>query len=148
MNSYAVRKKKRPLPPWLYSYGPYGFVAGVIFLYIIPVHVLGCFDEPVKPQAIPHAELAIVMGPIKTWYEGSNSRLKSVEVKVMNRGAVSAEGVVVEGAARGEKFKLSGKARLIVGETQGYLAQVPEGITPEDVIEFTIDCSTCSPFAK
>ena len=148
MNSYTVRKKKKPLPPWMQEYGPYIFVGEVILIYVIPVHVLGWFKEPIIPHPVPHAELAIVMGPIKTWHDGSTTKLKSVEVKVMNRGVVPAEGVVVTGAARGENFQLSGKARLIVGETQGYTASVPDGMTSTDAIEFSLSCGTCAAFAN
>lgn len=148
MNSYTVRTKKKQLPPWVHDYAPYIVLGVVIVLYVIPVHVFRWFDDPVVPQAVPHAELAIVMGPIRTWRDGSNSRLKSVEVKVINKGAVPADGVMVMAFSKGESFQLVGKPRLVVGETQGYSADVPDVITPEDVIEFSLECSTCSPFAR
>jgi hypothetical protein len=118
--------------------------AGVL-AYVLVFHVLGCFSTPVSNQA-EVAQLSLVMGPLKTWEEGSSVRLKSVELKIKNMGPIAAEGITVTGIFRGVPLQLTGQPSLQVGEMGTYSTALRMGVLSSDSIEFSIQCATCAPF--
>lgn len=143
MNSYQVKKNKSSLPPWVTEYAPFGVIGVAVMTCLLVFDVFGCFSTPVAPQA---AELSLVMGPLKTWEEGSTVRLKTVELKIKNRGPVPAQNVSVTGIFRGIAVPLPGQSTLQVGEIGTYSTTLTMGVLSSDSIEFSVGCATCAPF--
>jgi hypothetical protein len=144
VNSYDVRQKKKPLPPWVLEKGPFIvlFLFGALYLLFMRSD-----PKPKGPVPVPHAKLVVVQPPAKTWVEGSDTLVKSIEVKVRNEGDSDAQHVVIQAIVRGQVFAMTGKDSLPIGETASFVGQPATNLHVADSIEFKLDCGTCSPFA-
>ena len=141
MNSYDVRQKKKPLPPWVLERGPFIVLflfAGLYVLFMMTP------SKPDAPVVIRHAKLVIVQPPSKTWVEGSDTRIKSIEIKVQNQGDDVAQHVVVHGVVRSNVFKLSGKDTLAIGEAASFFGEPSSNLHVSDHIDFKFECGSCA----
>lgn len=142
MNSHGVRQNKKPLPPWVLEKGPFivlGFFAAVYLLFI------KASSQPSAPPPVKYAKLIAIQPVSKTWMEGSDTRIKSIEVKVKNQGDLDALNVVVQAVVRGQSFKMKGKAALAIGETASFLGEPVSSLHVSDSIDFKFECVTCPP---
>ncbi len=144
MNSYDVRQKKKPLPPWVVEKGPF-----IVLFVFAGMYVLFMRGEPrpSAPKPIPHAKLVVVGPPSKTWVQGSDTRIQSIEIQVQNKGDTAAQHVVVEGVVRSNVFKLSGKDTLAIGETASFVGEPSSNLHVSDSIDFKLSCGSCAAFA-
>jgi hypothetical protein len=146
VNSYQV-KKKNSLPPWVEEN-----LSAIIILGSTALFVLGFIlytmltRAPVETGPTPQGDLVIIMGPVKTWEEGSTTRIKAVQLKVKNRGQAPADNVVVTGVFRGVPVQLSGKSQLAIGEIADYGVTLPMVVLHSDSMEFKAECLTCIPY--
>ena len=101
---------------------------------------------PEETAPILQADLVIVMGPVKTWEQGSATRIKAVQVKIKNRGQVPADGVVVTGVFRGIPMQLAGKSHLAIGEIADYSVNLTMVVLNSDSMEFKAECPNCVPY--
>lgn len=146
MNSYQV-KKQSSLPPWLEENKAVVGILGGTLALVLGVLLFGLrSNEPVVIEPIAQGQLAIVMGPVKTWEEGSTTRLKGVQLKIKNRGQAPADGVVVSGSVRGVPVVLKGKPSLAPGEIADYSAAFEMVVLSSDPMEFRAECPSCAPF--
>ncbi len=146
MNSYQV-KKNSPLPPWMQeNLSVVVILGGTSLLVLLFVVFRLMAPAPVQPGPILRGDLVIVMGPVKTWEEGSTTRIKAVQLKVKNRGQVPANGVVVTGVFRGVPLQLIGKTQLAVGEISDYSVSLNMVVLNSDSMEFKAECPTCVPY--
>ncbi len=146
MNSYQV-KKKSSLPPWLEENKTAVGILGGTFVLLLGVVLYGLLTrEPVVVGPILQGELVIVMGPVKTWEEGSTTRLKGVQLKIKNRGQAVAHGVVVSGVVRGLPVILKGKPVLGPGEIGDYSTTFEMVVLSSDSMDFRAECPSCAPF--
>jgi hypothetical protein len=146
VNSYQV-KKQSSLPPWLEENKAVVGILGGTFVLVIGVILYGILTrEPVVTGPTLQGELVIVMGPVKTWEEGSTTRLKGVQLKIKNRGQAVAEGVFVSGVVRGVPVVLRGKPRLVPGEISDYSTTFEMVVLTSDSMEFKAECPSCAPF--
>lgn len=143
MSAYQV-KKDSSLPPWLEENKT---VIGVGLAAVLLVGTMLWRDfmpaPPPPPEPMLPAALAVVMGPVKTWEEGSTARLRSVQLKVMNRGPGVAHGVVVVGVVRGMQLYFSGKDTLAVREVGDYTLTFNTVVLNSDALEFKTECHSC-----
>lgn len=141
MNSYDVRQKKKPLPAWVLEKGPF-----IVLFVFAGIYVLFIRREPTPsaPKPIPHAKLVVVGPPSKTWVEGSDTRIKSIEIKVQNKGDNVAQHVVVHGVVRSNVFALSGKDTIAIGETASFVGEPSSNLHVSDSIDFKLSCGTCA----
>ncbi len=147
MNSYFPKKKRSNLPVaveenlQILVFGALALFA----LFMIGV-VSMVTSEPEPVEVLQLADLAIVMGPVKTWEDGSTTRLKGVQLKIKNRGEVMAEQVVVTGKFRRVPLQLEGKSELMPGEIGDYTITFPIVVLTTDSMEFMAQCANCVPF--
>ncbi len=148
MNSYRPGKKKSALPTWVEENVQILVIAGLALFALLVVTIGALFTS--SPQQEQHlfqvADLDVVMGPVKTWEDGSTTRLKGVLLKIKNRGELTAEGVVVMGKFRGAALQLTGKTQLVPGEIGDYRVDFPMVVLSSDRMEFTAECTNCVPF--
>ena len=150
MNSYLPKKKRSGLPVWVEA-NLQILVISALGLFVLIVIALGSSftSAPQQPTNVSHvADLDVVMGPVKTWEDGSTTRLKGVLLKIKNRGEQTAEGVVVMGKFRGVPLQLPGKTQLVPGEVGDYSVTFPMVVLTTDSMEFTAECANCVPFGK
>jgi len=122
-------------------------ILGGTFLLVLGVVLYGILTrEPVVTGPILQGELVIVMGPVKTWEEGSTTRLKGVQLKIKNRGQAIADGIVVSGVVRGIPVILRGKPHLAPGEISDYSTTFDMVVLSSDSMEFKAECPSCAPF--
>lgn len=146
MNSYQV-KNKSSLPPWVQENLAAVVILGATAIFVLVFVVIKVMTPaPVQTGPIPQGDLVIVMGPVKTWEEGSTTRIKAVQLKVKNRGQVPASGVVVTGTFRGVPLQLTGKAQLAVGEIGDYSTNLNMVVLNSDPMEFKAECPNCVPY--
>lgn len=146
MNSYQV-KKKSSLPPWVQENIAVVAILGGTSLFVLLFVVYRLMTPaPVPMGPPPQGDLVIVMGPVKTWEEGSTTRIKAVQLKVKNRGQVPANGVVVTGVFRGVPLQLNGKTQLAVGEIADYSVNLNLVLLNSDSMEFRAECPNCVPY--
>ena len=148
MNSY-LPEKKRGLPVWVEENLQLLVIAGLVIFVLVVLAIGSAFtSSPQAVQVTKFADLDVVMGPVKTWEDGSTTRLKAVQLKIKNRGEVAAEGVVVMGKFRGISLPLAGKTLLGSGEVGDYGVTFPVVILTSDPMEFTAGCGNCVPFGE
>jgi S1-C subfamily serine protease len=146
VNSYQV-KKQSSLPPWLEENKAVVGILGGTLVLVLGVLLFGLRNnQPVATGPIHQGELVIVMGPVKTWEEGSTTRLKGVQLKIKNRGRALADGVVVSGSVRGVPVALKGKSHLAPGEIGDYSATFEMVVLSSDAMDFKAECPSCAPF--
>jgi S1-C subfamily serine protease len=147
VNSYQV-KKKSSLPPWIQENLAVVLILGGTSLFVVLFLVFHFTFAPPPAQTGPilRGDLVIVMGPVKTWEEGSSTRIKAVQLKIKNRGQVPADGVVVTGVFRGVPLQLTGKKQLAVGEIADYSASLSMVVLNSDSMEFKAECPNCVPY--
>jgi hypothetical protein len=147
VNSYLPEKKKSGLPVWVEE-NLQILVIGALGLFVLLVVGIGSTftSSPQPVQVSQAADLDVVMGPVKTWEEGSTTRLSAVQLKIKNRGEVTAQGVVVMGKFRGVPLQLTGKTQLVPGEVGDYAVTFPMVVLTTDSMEFTAECGNCVPF--
>lgn len=139
-------KRTSRVPSWLVDYGVWIVVAGLALVVILPFSVFGSrsiFGGSAPVPQGPPAQLAILSGPIKIWMEGSRTRLKSVQVKVGNRGRGDAVAVEVMASVRGETFHLDGPAMLASGKVAQYSGPTEISIAENDAVHVFLRCATC-----
>lgn len=146
VNSYH-KKKQSSLPPWVEeNKAVVGIAAGTLVL-LLGVLLFGMRSpEPVDTGPIAQGALVIAMGPVKTWEDGSTTRLKGVQLKIKNRGHAFADGVVVSGNVRGVPVVLHGKTHLAPGEIGDYSITFDMVVLNSDSMEFKAECPSCAPF--
>jgi len=135
------------VPGWLVDYGVWIFVAGLALVIVLPFTVFGSksiFGGSAPAPQGPPAQLSIVAGPSKIWMEGSRTRLKSVQVKVGNRGRGDASEVEVVVSARGESFHLDGPASLASGKVAQYSGPTEISIAENDAVHVFLRCANCA----
>jgi hypothetical protein len=140
-------KQNSRLPSWLVDYGVWIFVGFLFLIVVLPFSVFGSrgiFGGSVQLPQGPPAQLSIVSVPIKVWMEGSRTRLKSVQVKVGNRGRGEASGVEVMASIRGELFHLQGPAKLSSGSVAQYAGPSEVSIAENETIQIVLRCDTCA----
>jgi hypothetical protein len=150
VNSYLPQKKRSGLPPWVED-NLQILVIAALGLFVLIVIALGSSftSAPQQPTNVSQvADLDVIMGPVKTWEDGSTTRLKGVQLKVKNRGEQTAEGVVVMGKFRGVPLQLPGKTQLVPGEVGDYSVTFPMVVLTTDSMEFTAECANCVPFGE
>jgi hypothetical protein len=147
MNFYGPKKNKSSVPEWVHEYGAYIGLGVVVAFLFIGTKLVSFMRGPKAPVPVEHAELFIALGPVRTWQEESDTKIKSVEVKVRNVGTIVAEAVAVNGVVRQSVFPLPGKPVLAVGEIASYSAPVPFSVTATDQIDIQLSCATCAAFA-
>jgi len=150
VNAYLPGKKRSGLPTWVENNLQLLVIATLVF-FLLFVLTLGSSFTSAPPPPVKHtggADLDVVMGPIKTWEEGSTARLKGVRLKVQNRGQEPARDVVVTGNFRGVALQLTGKTQLVPGEISDYSIIFPLVILTSDRMEFTAECANCVPFGR
>ena len=147
MNFYNPNKKKNPVPEWVYQYGAYLGIVLILALFYIGTKLISLMSGPKPPVPIAHAQLSVVLGPVRTWQDESDTRIKSVEVKVQNSGTIGAQGVAVNAVVRETAFPLAGKSVLAVGEIASYSAVAPISVTASDAIDIQLTCATCAAYA-
>jgi hypothetical protein len=146
VNSYQV-KKKSYLPPWVQENLTTVISFGGTFLFVLLFAVFKLLiAPPVETPPTLQADLVIVMGPVKTWEQGSATRIKAVQIKIKNRGQVPAEGVVVTGVFRGIPMQLTGKSQVAVGEIADYSVNLTMVVLNSDSMEFKAECTNCVPY--
>lgn len=146
MKSYTP-KKRSGLPVWVEENVQLVVIAALTLFVFIVVGVGKLFpSSPPPAQAVRRADLDVIMGPVKTWEEGSTTRLSGVQLKIKNRGEVTASGVVVMGKFRGVPLQLTGKAELVPSEIGDYRVTFPMVVLATDAMEFTAECANCVPF--
>ena len=126
-------------------------VIAVLGLFVLMVIALGSSftSAPQEPTNVSQlADLDVIMGPVKTWEDGSTTRLKGVQLKIKNRGEQTAEGIVVMGKFRGRPLQLPGKTQLVPGEVGDYSVTFPMVVLTTDSMQFTAECANCVPFGK
>jgi hypothetical protein len=141
------RKQERRVPNWLVDYGLWIFLGFLSFVVILPFTVFGSRslfggDAPV-PQG-PLAQLSVVSGPMRIWMEGSQTRLKTIQVKVGNRGRGEASEVRVIASIRGQLFNLQGPNALSSGKVAQYSGPADISITDNDLIQMILSCANCA----
>ena len=140
-------KPRSRVPSWLVDYGVWIFVAGLALVVILPFSVFGSRSilggSAPAPQG-PPAQLSIVSGPNKIWMEGSRTRLKSVQVKVGNRGLGDASGVEVTASIRGEMFHLDGPASLASAKAAQYSGPTEISIAENEAVHVFLRCASCA----
>lgn len=137
------------MPIWVEENLQILVVAGLALFVLIVLAIGSSFTSaPEAVQVSRAADLDVVMGPVKTWEDGSTTRLKAVQLKIKNRGEAAAEGVVVMGKFRGIALQLTGKTALQPGEIGDYSVTFPVVILTTDSMEFTAECATCVPFGQ
>lgn len=147
MNSYAPKKGKSGWSLWVEENLQLVSIVGLVLFFLGAFGLSSLFrGEQAPPPIVAKADLDVVMGPVKTWEEGSTTRLKGVHLKIKNRGAVTANGVVVMGTFRGVPLQIPGKAQLMPGEIGDYTITFPVVVLSSDSMEFTAECATCVPF--
>lgn len=145
MDSYKV-KKQSSIPPWLEQNKAVIAIALTALVLIGGVLLLDMRSPPpVEMAPVVRGELAIVMGPVKTWEEGSTTRLKGVQLKIKNRGEAPAERVQVMGVFRGVPLPLVGKHLLLPGEVADYSITFNMVVLNSDSMEFKAECGNCLP---
>jgi hypothetical protein len=148
VNSY-LPEKKRGLPVWVEENLQLLVIVGLVIFVLVVLAIGSAFTSaPQAVQVTEFANLDVVMGPVKTWEDGSTTRLKAVQLKIKNRGEVAAEEVVVMGKFRGISLQLAGKTRLVSGEVGDYGVTFPVVILTSDPMEFTAKCGNCVPFGE
>lgn len=150
MNSYLPKKKRVGLPSWVEN-NLQTFVIAALGIFVLIVIALGSSftSAPQQPASVSQlADLDVIMGPVKTWEDGSITRLKGVQLKIKNRGEQTAQGIVVMGKFRGVPLQLSGKAVLVPGEVGDYSVTFPMVVLTSDSMEFTAECANCVPFGN
>ena len=146
MNSYQI-KKQSSLPPWMEeNKAVVGIIAGTVVLLFLVVLFGMRAPEPVDTGPFTQGALVIAMGPVKTWEDGSTTRLKGVRLKIKNRGDALALGVVVSGVVRGVPVVLHGKHQLAPGEIGDYSVTFDMVVLNSDSMEFKAECPDCAPF--
>jgi len=137
------------MPAWMEENLQILVIAGLA-LFVLLVFVIGSAltSKPPPVQVVQSADLDVVMGPVKTWEDGSTTRLKAVQLKIKNRGEIAAQGVVVMGKFRGVPLQLTGKTQLVPGEIGDYSVTFPVVILTTDSMEFTAECANCVPFGE
>jgi hypothetical protein len=149
VNSYLPKKKRGGLPAWVEENLQLLVIAGLAFFVLVVLAIGSTFTSSPPPvQVSQAADLDVVMGPVKTWEDGSTTRLKAVQLKIKNRGEVTADGVVVMGKFRGISLQLTGKTQLVAGEVGDYTVTFPVVILSSDPMEFTAECGNCVPFGE
>ncbi len=137
------------MPVWVEENLQLLVIAALVFFVLIVLAVGASFTAAPPPVQISQAaDLDVVMGPVKTWEDGSTTRLKAVQLKIKNRGEVAAQGVIVMGKFRGVSLQLTGKTELQPGEIGEYGVTFPVVILTTDSMEFTAECATCVPFGQ
>ena len=150
MNSYLPKKKRSGLPAWVED-NLQILVIAALGLFVLIVIALGSSftSAPQEPTDVSQvADLDVIMGPVKTWEDGSTTRLRGVQLKVKNRGDQTAEGIVVMGKFRGIPLQLTGKTEMMPGEVGDYSVTFPMVVLAKDSMEFTAECANCVPFGK
>lgn len=140
------KKPKTGVPRWLVKYGVWIFVAALALIVVLPFSVFGSrsiFGGAAPAPQGPPAQLSIVSGPNKIWMEGSRTRLKSVQLKVGNRGRGEASQVDVTASVRGQSFHLDGPMSLASGAVAQYSGPTEISIAENDSIHVFLRCSTC-----
>ena len=140
MNSYDVRQKKKPLPPWVLEKGPFIVLFLFAGLYVL---IRNLPSKPTAPVPTRHAKLVVVQPPSKTWVEGSDTRIKSIEIKVQNQGDDVAQHVVVHGVVRSNVFRLTGKDTIPIGDTASFFGEPSSNLHVSDHIAFKFECGSC-----
>jgi len=137
------------MPVWMQENLQILVIAGLA-LFVLLVFVIGSAltSKPLPVQVTQSADLDVVMGPVKTWEDGSTTRLKAVQLKIKNRGETAAQGIVVMGKFRGVSLQLTGKTQLVPGEIGDYSVTFPVVILTTDSMEFTAECANCVPFGE
>ena len=143
----GLRRNKKPqglrLPSWLEEYGGWMVVLLVIVAFIIPIQMLGVFDRPKETK--PTAEIRVVGVPVKSWAEGSSTRIESIAVEVENLGPELAKGVTVEGVVRGTAFRLAGPVTVEPGKRERFMGAPNLNIMSEDPVTLRLSCANCPP---
>ncbi|MEY4700349.1 MAG: hypothetical protein RL326_536 [Pseudomonadota bacterium] len=140
-------KQESRLPAWLVDYGIWIFVGFLFLIIVLPYSVFGSrglFGGSVPNPQAPQAQLSIVSVPTKVWLEGSRTKLKSVQVKVGNRGQGQASAVEVLASIRGELFPLQGPTKLSSGSVAQYAGPSEISISENETIQIVLRCETCA----
>lgn len=147
MNSYAPKSGRSGWSLWLEENLQLVSIAGLVLFFLAAFGLSTLFrEEQSPPPVVTMADLDVVMGPVKTWEEGSTTRLKGVHLKIKNRGDVTANGVIVMGTFRGVPLQIPGKTQLTPGEIGDYSITFPVVVLSNDSMEFTAECANCVPF--
>lgn len=141
------RKPESRVPKWLVDYGLW-IVLGILGLVVVlPFTVFGSrsfFGGSAPVPQGPLAQLSVVSGPMRVWVEGSQTRLKTIQVKVGNRGRGEASEVQVIASIRGQLFSLQGPGALSSGNVAQYAGPAEISITDNDVIQMILRCANCA----
>ncbi len=137
------RQGERRLPPWLEEYGVWIAIAVVVIAFVVPVQMLGIFDQ--KEAVKPTAALRAVSVPIKSWAEGSSTKIESIAVDVENVGPEEARQVTVSGVVRGTSFPLTGPAVLEAGQRGRFIGKTALNVMSEDEVSVGLSCANCPP---
>lgn len=105
---------------------------------------LGFIGSAPSTTSGPQAQLFVSYGPARVWLPGSQTHLRSITVKVHNRGPVSATGVSVNATVSGQTFALTGKDSIALGNTEEYSAFTDVNATAADAIAVKLSCQNCA----
>ncbi len=139
-------KQERRTPEWLVKYGVWIVVAILGFIIILPFTVFGSrsiFGGAAPTPKGPPAQLTIVSGPARIWMEGSRTRLKSIQVKVGNRGTGEASAIEVLASIRGQLFTLQGPSTLPSGNIAQYAGPAEIAISDNETVQIVLRCAHC-----
>jgi hypothetical protein len=75
--------------------------------------------------------------------EGSRTRLKSIQVKVGNRGTGEASAIEVLASIRGGLFKLQGPSVLSSGSIAQYAGPTEIAISENEPVQIVLRCAHC-----
>lgn len=137
------KRKGLELPPWLEEYGGWIAVAIVVFAFIVPIQMLGLFDRPKETKSTAAIRVASV--PVKSWAEGSSTRIESISVDIENLGPESAREVAVQGVVRGSAFSLAGPVTIEPGKRERFVGMPSLNIMSEDQVTLRLSCANCPP---
>jgi hypothetical protein len=137
-------KPQSKWPWWAVEYGGWIVVAVILIGVIIPFGFWGLKatqDRPVLSGA--SAKLVIVFGPAQVWEGGSNSRVKSVSVKVANQGQKTATNVKILAVIGSDAYPLQGPLSVDSGRAEAFSGDINRTIPEGGSIQISMTCDSC-----
>jgi len=138
------KKPNSKTPQWFLDYGIWIFVGAVFFLFLLPFVILGWrLPGSRSPEPGPRPQLVALTLPARIWVEGSSTKVKSVQVKIGNQGAVKAQDVHVLVLVKEQTFSLTGATEIESGKMALYSGELNMNLTNEEPLQVVMNCSNC-----
>ncbi len=128
---------------WFSEFGGWFVAALLVVVVLIAMYGVSVRQDATQTSSESLASLTLLGAPKKIWEEGSNTKVRSVQVLVGNQGRSRADEVRVLVVMGGMRSLLTGPAQIESGKSELFSGDVGVVVRPGQDLQVLLECANC-----